>query len=168
MKTGVRITRDRVQSVLAAVKRATRSVVLIGIPYNHTARPGDPGISNAVIGHINEFGSPLQNIPARPHLVPGVISVRKKATDIMADGLTSEMLGEQDASVKSMHQAGIVAVIGVKTMITNRLAPALSNVTLQKRRAKGRTGDMPLIDTAQYLNAQTYVIRQKGAANANP
>lgn len=164
--TGVRITTDRVSAVLALVKRATRKTILIGIPYDHTARPGDVGVSNAMIGHINEFGSPTQNIPARPHLVPGVLKVRARVTDVLKQGLIDEALGESEALEKSMHAAGLIAVSSVKTTIVDRLTPALSGYTIKLRLEKGRTGDKPLIDTGQYLNSFTYVIRT-GAADAD-
>lgn len=167
--TGVRVVTDNVQSVLAAIKRATRKTVLIGVPYDHTARPGDVGVSNAMIGHINEFGSPTQNIPARPHLVPGVYKARARVTDILKAGLIAEIAnGQPEAIDKSMHAAGLTAVASVKTTITDRLTPALSGYTLQRRLEKGRTGDMPLIDTGQYLNSITYVIRTSGGERANP
>jgi hypothetical protein len=35
-------------------------------------------------------------------------------------------------------------------------------MTLERRRAKGRTGTKPLIDTGQLRNAITYVLRKKG------
>ncbi len=165
-RTGVRVTTDRVASVLALVKRASRKTVLIGIPYDHTARPGDVGVSNAMIGHLNEFGSPTQNIPARPHLVPGVLAVRARVTGILEQGLIDEAAGAPDALDKAMHAAGLVAVGSVKTTITNRLSPALAIYTLQKRAEKGRTGDLPLIDTGQYLNAVTYVVRTARATDA--
>lgn len=163
VNTGVRVITDNVQSVLAAIKRATRKTVLVGIPYDHTARPGDVGVSNAMIGHINEFGSPTQNIPARPHLIPGVLKVRARVTDILKAGLIAEIAeGQTEAIDKAMHAAGLIAVASVKTTIVDRLTPALSGYTIKLRLEKGRTGDKPLIDTGQYLNSFTYVIRTAG------
>lgn len=162
------VTQDRLASVLAGVKRATRRVVLVGVPYDHTARPGDVGVSNAMIGHINEFGSPTQNIPARPHLVPGVLAARDKVTTILRDGLLQGVFNfnNPEALDKAMHAAGITAVISVKATITGRLTPALAEYTLQRRQERGRTGDLPLIDTGQYLNSITYVIRPAGGTDA--
>ncbi len=167
-RTGARVTTDRVASVLALVKRASRKAVLIGIPYAHTARPGDVGVSNAMIGHLNEFGSPTQNIPARPHLVPGVLAVRARVTGILEQGLIDEASGVPDALDKAMHAAGLVAVASVKTTITNRLSPGLAAYTIKKRLAKGRTGTLPLVDSSQYINAITYAVRSARVSNANP
>lgn len=166
-RTGVRVTVDRVASVLGLIKRATRQTILIGIPYDHTARPGDVGVSNAMIGHINEFGAPLRNIPARPHLVPGVFAARAKITEVLKTGLIAEAMGTTGALDKAMHGAGLIAVSSVKMTIRNRLTPALADYTIQRRLEKGRTGDLPLVDTGQYLNAMTYVIRRKDDANAD-
>lgn len=164
-KTGVLVRKDDVKSVLAGIKFATRKTVLIGIPYDHTARPGDVGVSNAMIGHINEFGSPTQNIPARPHLVPGVLAVREQVTKILADGLVNGFARGNEGREylnKAMHAAGLIAVASVKTTITDRLTPALSGYTIKRRLEKGRTGDLPLVDSAQYINSFTYVIRTAG------
>lgn len=165
--TGIKVTKDELRSVLAAIKRATRETVLIGVPYYHTARPGDvTGISNADLGYIHEFGAPAANIPARPFLVPGVLSARKTATSLMADGLSDEMVGQRGAAHISMHRAGLVAVNYVRQTITDGVEPALSEVTIRIRLEKGRTGTTPLLDTGQLRNSITYVIRNKGQNDA--
>ena len=42
------------------------------------------------------------------------------------------------------------------------LADALAPVTLAQRRRRGRTGEKPLIDTAQMQRSVTHVVRPKG------
>lgn len=165
--TGIKVKRDELRSVLGAIKRATRENLLVGIPYYHTARPGDvTGISNADLGYIHEFGAPAANIPARPALVPGVLSATKQATALMADGMSNEMAGQRGAAHISLHKAGLVAVNYVRQTITDGVSPALSEVTIERRLEKGRTGTTPLLDTGQYRNAFTYVIRKKGQNDA--
>lgn len=166
IRPGVTVKRDELRSVLASIKRATRENVLVGVPYYHTARPGEHGISNADLGYIHEFGAPAANIPARPFLVPGVLDARKQATSLMADGLSDEMAGQRGAAHISMHKAGLIAVNHVRQTITDGVKPSLSEVTLRIRLEKGRTGTTPLLDSGQLRNSITYVIRNKGATDA--
>ncbi len=77
MKSGVTIRADNAQSILDALKSLTKKDVLVGIPAEDSDRDDVP-FGNAGIGYINEYGSPAQNIPPRPHLVPGVKSVKTR------------------------------------------------------------------------------------------
>lgn len=165
--TGIKVKRDELRSVLGAIKRATGESVLVGVPYYHTARPGDLGISNADLGYIHEFGAPAANIPARPFLVPGVLSARKLTTGLMADGMSNEMAGQRGAAHVSLHKAGLVAVNHVRQTITDGVSPGLSEVTIRLRLERGRTGTTPLLDTGQLRNSITYVIRKKGKPDAD-
>ncbi|EIL88533.1 putative bacteriophage protein [Rhodanobacter fulvus Jip2] len=164
--TGIKVKKDELRSVLAAIKRATRENLLVGIPYYHTARPGEVGISNADLGYIHEFGAPAANIPARPALIPGVLAATKQATALMADGMSDEMAGQRGSAHISLHKAGLVAVNYVRQTITDGVEPELSEVTIRRRLERGRTGTTPLLDTGQYRNAFTYVIRHKGQTDA--
>ena len=58
-------TPEQLAKVMADLQRRR---LLIGIPADKNARLGEP-IGNALIGYINETGSPARNIPARAHLV---------------------------------------------------------------------------------------------------
>lgn len=73
-KSGVTTRVDNAQAILDALKSLTKKDVLVGIPAEDSDRD-DVSFGNAGIGYINEYGSPAQNIPPRPHLVPGVKSV---------------------------------------------------------------------------------------------
>src|ERR1019366_6299725 len=80
---GVKVTVDKTDDMMRAVKLLTTRRVLIGIPDVNAAREpsaDDPSpINNAALGYIHEFGSPINNIPARPFLVPGVASIKDQA-----------------------------------------------------------------------------------------
>lgn len=71
MKSGVKVTTDNAQAILDSLKALTSKEVLIGIPAEDSDREDVP-FGNAGIGYLNEYGSPAQNIPPRPHLRPGV------------------------------------------------------------------------------------------------
>ncbi len=51
--------------------------MLVGIPSEDSERDDVP-FGNAGIGYLNEYGSPEQNIPPRPHPAPGVKSAEEQ------------------------------------------------------------------------------------------
>ncbi|HCA7460069.1 TPA: hypothetical protein MX372_004907, partial [Enterobacter roggenkampii] len=73
-KSGVTTRVDNAQAILDALKSISKKEVLVGIPEEDSEREDVP-FGNAGIGYVNEYGSPAQNIPPRPHLIPGVKSV---------------------------------------------------------------------------------------------
>jgi hypothetical protein len=73
---------DRAEELIKAVNELTTSDVLVGIPKKNNARRDSP-IGNAALARIHEFGSPAQNIPARPFLYPGVKRIRKQAVAML-------------------------------------------------------------------------------------
>jgi hypothetical protein len=152
--------------VLASLDALTRKQVLVGIPDTTAAREPDPEdpqpASNALIGWVMEYGSPAQNIPARPHLVPGVQSVEEEVSRRYRSGAQAVMDGKA-SSLDATHTAvGLIAVAAVQRKIDDGPFVPLADSTLEARRARGRTGEKPLIDTGQYRRAQNFVIRDKG------
>lgn len=157
----VTVTKDNVRKVLDAVERLTQRQVLIGIPQTADART-DRGIGNAAIGYINEFGSPAQNIPARPHLVPGVESIATQAGERLQDAGRLALDGKPTGDIENQfHAVGLMAVSSVQNKIAAVIPPPLSPKTLAKRKAKGHAGETPLIDTGEYRQHITYVVRDK-------
>ena len=57
---------------------------------------------------------------------------------------------------------GLQGADAVRAKITSGPFVPLAPKTLAKRRAKGRKGDKPLIDTGALQRAYTYAIRTKG------
>lgn len=157
----VKIVKDRVPAMLKAIKDLTSLEVLIGIPDANAGRD-DGAISNAEIGYLMETGSPVQNIPERPFLVPGVESVRDKVSKRMRSGAEAALDGRTADVEGTLTSVGITAENAVKAKITDGPFVPLSPRTLAKRRARGRTGEKPLIDTGQLRRAVTHVVRKKG------
>ncbi|HWI02389.1 MAG TPA: hypothetical protein VNT52_00925 [Acidimicrobiales bacterium] len=161
-KSGMKVVRDDVAKILRAVKTATRGEVMVGIPSTHTDRnaPGEPA-HNAMLGYIHEHGAPKANIPARPHLVPGVQDAQPVAVKHLAAGMRGALSGDLTAMEKSLHRAGLTAQNAVRARLNSGIEPALSEATIAARAARGRTGTKPLIDTGQLRNSYTYVVRNK-------
>lgn len=162
MKSGLTIRADAAQGILDALKTLANKDVLVGIPESKDSRD-DGEFGNAGIGYINENGSPQQNIPARPHLKPGVRSVEQEYLPHLKAAAQKALEGNAEGAITSLDRAGTVATNGVKRYITITGFTPLSDVTLAQRRKRGRTGNKPLIDTGEYRRSITHVVRDKDA-----
>lgn len=180
MKSGVTMRVDRVQSVLDALKAIGNRDVLVGIPAEDSARDDAP-FGNAGIGYINENGSPAQNIPARPHLQPGVKSVQDKTLPLLKQAALFTFDGNISGADRLLNQAGATAADGVRRFITASDFAPLADSTVVARARRGRKGAKaelesraahnapdnanarPLIDTGQYRRSITHVVRDKDA-----
>ncbi len=137
--------------------------VLVGIPAANAARDQEPGektaASNALIGYVMEYGSPAQNIPARPFLHPGVADAREGIQLHMKKAGQLALRGKTDEIGQELEKVGLIAAASVQRKITDGPFEPLKPATLAARRRRGRTGDHPLIDTGQLRRAVTYVVR---------
>lgn len=155
----VKITKDNTKNLLANIQALASKRVYVGIPGEKSNRSGP--INNAQIGYIAENGSPVNNIPARPHLVPGVrdaLPAIEKALKVSAKA-AMKLPGAADAR---LERAGMTAMMSVRKKIVSQEGfPALKEGTLKARARKGFKGTKALIETGQYLNAINYVVRDK-------
>lgn len=171
------IVKDRLNEVIKSIGDLTKTDVLVGIPESNAARD-DEGPSNAALGYIHEHGSPVNNIPARPFLVPGVAESKNKYRQPLIKAAQYALDGDKKNALKQMGAAGIIAEQGAKAKINSGDFVPLSDATLRGRAARGRKGaaaelerrenglpagtDLakPLIDTGQLRNSITHVIRE--------
>lgn len=156
------IKTDRLKEVLQSISGLVDKQVLVGIPDSSPERKDDEPLSNAAIGYIQETGSPANNLPARPFLVPGVASAEEKTVPQLQKAVEAALDGDLPRAEKRMASAGLAAQNSVRAKINSGIAPQLKASTLAARRRRGRTGTVPLIDTGQLRNSITYVIRKKG------
>ena len=175
-------------SDLAAISRALRALteqdVFIGIPEDESGRESTGGITNAHLGYIHEFGVPEKNIPARPHLLPGIEDIQRDAIDLLEDAAREAMNGNEKAVATNLNKIGVLGQNAVRARFVNNEWPPLADRTLdykplkkndegevitdkkgnpkrkKSRREKERVN--PLIDTGQLRKAYTYVVRKKG------
>jgi hypothetical protein len=159
----VKVTKDELSSVLKSIHALVSRQVLIGIPESEDARKasedGAP-IGNAEIGYIQETGSPTNNLPARPFLVPGVEKALPQAIEQLKRGGKRALDGDPDAAEKALNAAGLLCQSSVRATIVNVIPPPLAESTIDARIRRGRTGTTPLLDTGQLRNSTTYVIRK--------
>lgn len=157
--SGLKITVDKVKSMREAVEELTTNKVYVGIPSTRTNRKEGP-IGNAVLGYIHENGSPVSNIPPRPFLIPGVKAVQPEVIRRLKKAALSALQGNPGAASRTLNAVGLIAQNAVRLKITEGPFIPLKPSTLARRRANGRTGTNPLIDTGQLRASITYVIRK--------
>lgn len=184
----VKVTVDKLASIVASISKLATKDVLIGIPDSKTDR-NDGEMTNATLGYIHEHGSPAQNIPARPFLNVGV---EKSLPDVMPHlkkASLSALDGDFSGVNRGLERAGTVARDSVKDEIATADYEPLKPSTIANR-YKGRktktmrdseknyfdlintmgmspadaqalTGIRPLDDTGQLRRSIDYVIRGK-------
>lgn len=160
------ITRDRTAALMQAVDQLTKSQVLVGIPGEAPARKPEKGEptppSNAVIGYLMETGAPERNLPARPFLVPGIEAAREQFTPRLKKAAEAAITGDAGGVETQLQAVGLIAQNAVRAQINDGTFAPLAARTLAARRARGRTGDKPLIDTGQLRNSITYAVQSRG------
>ena len=156
MQSGMQMITDALPDLLRRLAAVAQRDVLVGVPAGEAR---DDGPSNAEIGYQNEFGSPANNIPARPHLLPGVAAAQDKVAAKLTQAADAAASGRVSDAERHLHAAGLLAQNSVRRTLTTTAYRALSERTLAERRARGRTGTKPLIDTGQYRRSITYVVR---------
>lgn len=166
-----KVTLDRTSELTEALRKLALSKVMVGIPEDTATRTGGELVNNATLGYIHEHGSPINNVPPRPWLQPGVAGSKDQWSEYLKQAGQLALEGKTASVDKALQAAGITAVSAVKARITAGIPPPLAPATVaaRRRRSKGSSyrrkastsSDVtPLIDTAQMLNSITYVIRK--------
>lgn len=190
-KSGVTTRVDNAQAILDALRSLTKKDVLVGIPEEDSEREDVP-FGNAGIGYVNEYGSPAQNIPPRPHLIPGVKSVEEQTVPQLKAAAQAALDGNAAGAERALNRAGTLAANGVRRYMTITGFTPLADSTVEARARRGRKGAKaelarrsadgklnainpdsgqlisnenvrPLIDTGQCRRAITHIVRDKDA-----
>ena len=154
--------KDFTEKFLAAVKKMKKFETLVGIPEEDSKRDESDGINNAALLFINEYGSPANNIPARPVVKIGIKQSKSDVVDEFRKA-ARDGLSRGDAVVQKYYErAGIIASNSIKNVINNQIGiQGPSEATLKIRKEKGFKGTKSLIVTGQMRNAITYVVQEK-------
>lgn len=160
MKNGIRMTKNTLPKVRAAVNALVKRDVLVGVPSEKTARSGEK-ITNASLAYIHDNGSPAANIPARPFIVPGLRAAQPQTRRYMKQAAAYALNGDLPGAERALHAAGLTASTAIKNAINTGDFEPLAPATIAGRLRRGRTGTHPLIDTAQMRNAITYIVRKR-------
>lgn len=165
----LKVTSDFTERFNQAVKSFKRDAVLVGIPANDDQRENEEAggpLGNAALLALNNFGSPANNIPARPVMQNGI----KKAQEKIAEQFkiaAKEVLTKGPAALETYYErAGLIASNSIKKAINDQdfegggpdnEKPADS--TLASRKSRGFKGTKSLVVTGQTRNAITYVVK---------
>lgn len=165
------MTKDDLPRVMESIKSLMKKDVLVGIPSEHANRePGEEEkrpLTNAEIGYLHEFGAPAANIPARPHLIPGIRTKSKEIVETLKKGAKQTLDGNPSAASQSLMAAGFLGATAVKKKITDGPFAPLAPSTLKNRASRGKTSTKPLIDSGQYRNSITFVLRDKSRSHTS-
>ncbi|MCX5516230.1 hypothetical protein C3941_19770 [Kaistia algarum] len=157
----VKLTIDRSEDLMKQIKSLTQSRVLVGVPAGETERQDGEPITNAALAYIHDNGAPEANIPARPFMRPGIESAEGSIANKMKAGAVKTLQGDKEAVDQTMMAVGLIAQSSIKSKINEGIPPPLAPNTLADRRRRGRTGEIPLIDTGQLRNSINFVVRKK-------
>jgi len=158
--------KDITKSILASITGMSRKKVFIGIPQEDVPRkPLEDQkvyVNNATLAFIHTNGSPADNIPSRPFLVPGIEKAQEKNIKLMKKGMLRALTNRR-AVDETLNAVGLNSQSAVKAYMrdSSHFQP-LSERTIKSRldRKHPHKGTKPLIDTTQLLNSITYVIRR--------
>jgi hypothetical protein len=160
MKPNLKVTKDFTQDLKQIVKRFRNDSVRVGIPAEESKREGAK-INNAALLAIHHFGSPANNIPARPVLSIGIRLAQEEIAEQFKIA-TQKALSQGFRAVRDAYERiGIIASNSVKKVINSQIeieGPADS--TIASRKARGFSGTKALIVTGQLRNAITYVVKE--------
>ncbi len=174
------IKSDKLKQIVANINSLVSQRVLVGIPEDTSSRNDEESgpMTNAALGFIHEYGSPANNIPARPFLMPGVRDGQEKFEPRLKKAAAAALNGNAEKMDAEMTAAGMIASTGVQRKINSGDFIPLADATLEARAARGRKGAKlelesrregnapgtafakPLIDTGQLRNAITFVVRK--------
>lgn len=174
------------KDVADSIRRLARKRLLVGIPMEAdqltATRVGGTTFGNVSRGYVFEFGSPATNMPARPHLVPGVQKAMSDIEPRLRAAAQAALTGDDSGVDGYLGQAGQSAVNSVKGLITAKLSPDIQPASYlqritghsgRQRRARRRGQSMmelarqeasqatPLVDTGNYRDSIQWVIRDR-------
>lgn len=170
--TVVEVEENNIPEFLAGLHKLSEYVVYVGIPADAKARE-EPHIANATLGYIHEKGSPINNVPARPFLYPGVKNSQNKWLPRFEAAGRAALDGNVAGMVKYLEEAGTLAQSAVQRRIQGGIPPPLSPATVRNRRRRSAGSKYrrkattaaqttPLYDTGQMLRSITYVVKKEG------
>jgi hypothetical protein len=163
-KPTLTVTADFTEDFNRVIRKFKRDAVLVGIPEEKAERKKDgeedAPINNAALLAINNFGSPVNNIPARPVMEIGIRAAQREIAEAFRKGAVDALSQGFAALFIAYNRAGIIASVSIKKAINAQEGfDPPSDATLKAREARGFKGTKALIVTGQMRNAITYVVK---------
>lgn len=144
MSASLTVKRNDLDAVVKALQELASKEVMVGIPASTAEREEDDSspLNNAELGYIHENGSPVQNIPARPFLVPGVESQMDSITSHMEKAMRAALKGDSTKLDNELNAVGLVASTGARYEIQHGDFVPLKPATVLNRRKNRKTKSM--------------------------
>lgn len=144
MSARLTVKRNDLDAVVRALRELARKEVLVGIPASTADREeGDSSpLNNAELGYIHENGSPSQNIPARPFLIPGVEKQKESISSHMEKAMRAALKGDSTKLANELNAVGLVASTGARYEIQHGDFEPLQPATIRNRRKNRKTKSM--------------------------
>jgi hypothetical protein len=160
MKSGLHTIIDNVAKATAGIAALATTRVMVGVPADKGSRKDGEPINNAALAYIHENGAPEAGIPERPFLKPGIDTKQTEITTALEKTGQAALEGNPGKVDRGFNAVGLIGQNAVRAKINDGPFTPLAEATLAARRARGRTGDKPLIDKGELRNALTYVVRK--------
>ena len=164
---------DTIQKIIKGFQWVEETDVLVGIPAEKNNDHG--GISNASLLYIHENGSPVNNIPPRPVLKPGINDPEEspKIQELLKEGIQQALAGNLQGAENAYQRAGMAGAAAVQKKFTDGDLAANAPITInggwmrnkvsgKMVHVKGKGDKGPLINTGALRQSITFVIRKKG------
>lgn len=164
-KSSLKVTADFTKDFNDIVKKFKNDAVLVGVPEVKANRKNDEEgekepINNAALLAINQFGSPINNIPPRPVMTIGIKNAQAEIAEQFKQAAKNALSKGLEALSIYYNRAGIIASNAIKKAINSQEGIAApSEATLEARESKGFKGTKALIVTGQLRNSITYIVK---------
>ena len=134
------IAQDHLQEALRAVAALTNREALVGVT-DSTDQRGGAEFGNAGIAYIAEFGSPVNNIPMRPFLGPGLDDKKNDIARVLRVGAKLAMeTGDVTLVENALEVCGNLGREGAVDRITGGMFAPLAKSTIEARARSDHPG----------------------------
>jgi len=161
------IDKDRGWKKIAAElkKAAAKPHVRVGfIGDSGGATHKESPLTVAGVAAIHEYGAPEQNIPERS-FIRGTIEAHSNEVRAFIDHQNKSVLFQKISVKEALGRLGLFMVALIKNRIVKEhVPPPLKESTIQAKTRDGKTGEVPLVDTAQMLNSIRHQVVMEGGS----
>lgn len=143
------------KAIKARWLKAGRPVVEVGI-FGDARERDDDVFGNIELGATHEFGG--GNVPERSFL-RSTIDERVNAYRRFLGRIGAQYVRGKVSLKVGLGRLGLKVVADVKKKIVDRIPPPLKDRTIKRKTVGGKSGETPLVDTAQLLNSLAHRVK---------
>lgn len=135
-------------------KAANKPFVKVGfVGSSGEASHKNSDMTVAQLAAIHEYGSEDGTIPERS-FIRGTLNKESQQIQGMILSLLKSVIFQRIEIQTALGRLGLFATSLIKNRITSdHIPPTLKPATIQAKKRDGKTGEVPLVDTAQMLNS---------------